>query len=68
MHTVQIHNIYNPQLFEKLFLNLSDPHMGGDFNQVPDLILDRSSQKTSSLTQSATLLNVEMLRMGPIDI
>lgn len=42
--------------------------MGGDFNQVPDLILDRSSQKTSSLTQSATLLNEEMLRMGPIDI
>ena len=42
--------------------------MGGDFNLVLDLILDRSSQKTSSLTQSAIYLKEEMLGTGLVDI
>lgn len=65
-------NIDNPQFFEKLFFTLSDLHtevyIGGDLNLVLDPILDRSSQRTSSLTQSATFLKKEMLGMGLVDI
>lgn len=42
--------------------------MGRDFNLVLDPILDRSSQKTSSLTQSAIYLKEEMVGMGLKDI
>ena len=62
----------NPHFFKKLFFTLSDLHtevyMGGDFNLVLDPIFDRSSQKTSSLSQSAIYLKEEMLGMGLVDI
>lgn len=65
-------NIDNPQFFERLFFALSDSHaeiyMGGDFNLVLDTDLDRSSQKTCSLTRSAIFLKEELLRMGLVDI
>lgn len=74
---VVLASVYAPtwdddKFFSKFFSDIpkfADHHLiiGGDFNQVQDIVLDRSSSKQTAITKSANALKLHAEQLGVLD-